>query len=182
LLLLGGGFLFLRGGLPLGEHLLVSAEDCLVKFRLCLLGAGKADILVFAVSGSVAGHGDKQPLGALHDFDAPHGKIAVDIDRGGGLAAALRTNGMDFHIVFGDSRCHIVRHDFSSFSKCPVSLTGVVEHFLDALYEGRQHRFSEQSIQPRKEQSAQNHGNQDFDRGVNVALPGVLGKDVSAAQ
>jgi len=110
LLLLGGGFLFLYSGLSLGQCLLVSAEDRLVELRLGLLGAGKADILVFAVSGPVAGHGDKQPLGALHDFDAPHGEIAVDIDRGGGLAAALRANGMNFHIVFGGSRCCVLRH------------------------------------------------------------------------
>ena len=52
LLLLGGGFLFLYSGLSLGQCLLVSAEDRLVELRLGLLGAGKADILVFAVSGS----------------------------------------------------------------------------------------------------------------------------------
>jgi hypothetical protein len=50
LLLLGGGFLFLRDGLSLGQRLLISAEDRLVKLRLGLLGAGKADILVLAVS------------------------------------------------------------------------------------------------------------------------------------
>jgi len=177
LLLLGGGFLFLRGGLSLSQRLLVSAEDSLVEFRFGLFGAGKADILVLAVSGSVAWHGDKQPLGALHDFDAPHGEIAVDIDRGGGLAAALRTDGVDFHIVLGGGWCRIVRHDLSSFSKCPASLTGVIEHLFNALHKGWQHRFPEQGIQPRKEQSAQNNGNQNFDRGVNVALPGVPRED-----
>ncbi|MPM09274.1 hypothetical protein SDC9_55590 [bioreactor metagenome] len=112
LLLLGGGFLFLRGGLPLGQRLLISAEDRLVKLCLGLLGAGKADILVLAVSGLIAWHGDKQPFRALHNFDAPHGKIAVDIDRGGGLAAALRTDGVDFHIVLGCGRCRVLRHGF----------------------------------------------------------------------
>lgn len=69
------------------------------------------------------------------------------------------------------------RHDLSSFSKCPASLTGVIEHLFNALHKGWQHRFPEQGIQPRKEQSAQNNGNQNFDRGVNVALPGVPRED-----
>ena len=77
LLLVLRSFLFLSGDLSLGERLLISADDRFVKFRFGLLGAGEADILVLTVSGFVAGHGNKQPLGALHDFDTPHGKITA---------------------------------------------------------------------------------------------------------
>jgi len=100
-----GRFLFLCGSLPLGEHLLVGTDDRLVEFRFGLLRTREADILVLAVSGLIAGHGNEQPLGALHDLDTPHGKIAVDVDRGGGLAASLRADGVDFHIVLGNGRC-----------------------------------------------------------------------------
>lgn len=68
---------------------------------------------------------------------------------------------------------------FSSFTRFPAQLTGVVEHLLDALGQGGEHRFPEQGIQPCEEQSAQNNSNQDFDRGVNVAFPAAPGKDAA---
>jgi len=68
----------------------------------------------------------------------------------------------------------------SSFSKYPAKLTGVVEHFLNTLDQGRQYCFPEQGVQPRKEQSSQHHGNEDFDGGVNVAFPGIPREDGAA--
>ena len=58
-------------------------------------------------------------------------------------------------------------------------LTSIVEHFLDPLSQGRQHRFSEQGIKPRKEQGAKDNRQQDFDGCVNVALPADIGKDIA---
>ena len=143
--------------------MLVGPDNRPVKFRFGLLGARKADILVLAVSGLVAGHGNEQPLGALHDLDAPNGENTVNIDRGGGLAASSRTDGMNFYIVLGNGRCCILRQVYSSFSKFPVFLTGVVEHFLNALGQGREHRFPEQGIKTRQKQGANDNRQQDFE-------------------
>ena len=84
-------------GLGLHKSLLVGIQNSRIKLHPGLFCAGKTDILVLAVSSPVAGHGDKQPLGAVHDLDASDGKAAVDVDRGGGTAASLRAQGGDFH-------------------------------------------------------------------------------------
>lgn len=52
---------------------------------------------------------------------------------------------------------------------------GVVEHILDALVQGGHDHIAEQSVEARQQQSAQHHGNEDLDGGVDVALTGAAG-------
>ncbi len=64
---------------------------------------------------------------------------------------------------------------------CAMPLATIVEHFLDPLGQGRQHRFPEQGIKPCKEQGAKDNRQQDFDGCVNVALPADIGKDIAGS-
>ena len=49
---------------------------------------------------------------------------------------------------------------------------GVVEHILDTLVQGGHDHIAEQSVEARQQQSAQHHGDEDLDGGVDVALTG----------
>ena len=52
---------------------------------------------------------------------------------------------------------------------------GVVEHILDTLVQGGHDHIAEQSVEARQQQSAQHHGDEALDGGVDVALTGAAG-------
>jgi hypothetical protein len=62
-----------------------------------------------------------------------------------------------------------------------MPLACIIEHFLDPLGQGRQHRFPEQGVQTGQQQGAQNDGDQDFDGRIKLAFPAVAGEDTAGS-
>lgn len=73
-------------------------------------------IILFAVSRPIAGHGDEQPIGTVHHLYTPDDKAAAEDYCGGGLAGVLLAKGMNTDVIpHGKGRGLMVFHlDHSS--------------------------------------------------------------------